>query len=263
MNGRIAAKVVAASVLGLGLFSSAGSGTYQFKQPSPKEQLKLGGQAAQEIRNKEKILPATDFRVRALRRVAQKLLNTLPADEPWQFSFDVIESKEINAFALPGGPVFFFTGILEKLKTEDELAGVLAHEMTHVRREHWARQYRDAQNRNIWLSAGLLVFGANRDVSQFAGLLNSLVDLKYSRGHETQSDDDGLRIMIDAGYNPAGMANVFRMLASQGGAKPPEFASSHPSDKNRVKRIEEKSAKFGRSYPPLKPISLSPSAGAG
>ncbi|MEQ1932646.1 MAG: M48 family metalloprotease, partial [Fimbriimonadaceae bacterium] len=111
-------------------------------KPSKAEQVKLGQQAALEIRKKEKILPATDPRVIMLRRIGERLLKSVDdSKEPWKYSFDVVDSKEINAFALPGGPVFFFTGLLNKMKTEDELAGILGHELAHTRREHWAYAY--------------------------------------------------------------------------------------------------------------------------
>lgn len=224
-----------------------------FSKPSAQSQIKLGQQAAAELRKKEKVLPSSDGRVRLLRRVGQRLLNTIDKDEPWEYSFDVIESKEVNAFALPGGAVFFYTGLLDKLKTEDELAGVLGHELTHVRREHWARRVGEQQKRNLLLG-GLLILGhANNDVASLASLGNSLYTMQFSRGDENDADIRGFQMMTAAGYNPEGMADVFRMLGSLGG-KTPEFLSDHPSDKNRVKRIEDLAKKSGKTYPPLTPI---------
>ncbi len=225
----------------------------QFKKPSAKDQIKLGRQAADELRKKEKVLPATDYRVRLLRRVGQRLLNTIDGNEPWEYSFDVIDSKEINAFALPGGSVFFYTGLFDRLKTEDELAGVLGHELTHVRREHWAKRVAEQQKRNLLLT-GLLILGhANENTANVASLGNSLYTMQFSRGDENDADVRGFKMMTDAGYNPQGMADVFRMLGSLGG-KQPEFLSDHPSDKNRVSRIEDLAKKSGKTYPPLTPI---------
>ena len=225
----------------------------QFKKPSAQDQIKLGRQAADELRHKEKVLPASDYRVRTLRRVGQRLLNTLPSDEPWEYTFDVIDSKEVNAFALPGGSVFFYTGLFDRLKTEDELAGVLGHELTHVRRQHWAKRVAEQQKRNLFLS-GLLILGhANSATANLASLGNSLYTMQFSRGDENDADVRGFQMMTDAGYNPQGMADVFRMLGSLGG-KQPEFLSDHPSDKNRVNRIEELARKSGKNYPPLTPL---------
>ncbi|MEJ5171131.1 MAG: M48 family metalloprotease, partial [Fimbriimonadales bacterium] len=100
-------------------------------RPSKEDQVKLGQRAAGELRKKEKVLPDDDPRVALLRRIAGRIVDQLPeADrKTWKFSFDVIESKDVNAFALPGGPVFFYTGLLSKLGTEDQVAAVLAHEV--------------------------------------------------------------------------------------------------------------------------------------
>src|SRR5438874_941543 len=88
-------------------------------KPSKAQQLQLGKRASLQLRTKEKILPSSDPRVQELRRVGSRLLSTFKSNgDPWEFSFDVVESKQVNAFALPGGPVFFYTGLLNKLKTE-------------------------------------------------------------------------------------------------------------------------------------------------
>ena len=223
------------------------------KKPSATTQIKLGRDAANDLRKKEKVLPASDPRVRALRRVGQRLLAQIDDDEPWEYTFDVIDSKEINAFALPGGAVFFYTGLLDRMKTEDELAGVLAHELTHVRREHWARRVAEQQKRNGLLTIGLIAFGANNSVASSVSLANSLYTMQFSRGDENDADIRGFKLMTAAGYNPQGMADVFRMLGSLGG-KQPEFLSDHPSDKNRVSRIEDLAMKSGKKYPPLTPL---------
>lgn len=226
----------------------------QFK-PSKADQVKLGRQAAQDVRKKERVLGSYDARVRVMRDVANRLLATVDTrNEPWEFSFDVIENKEVNAFAFPGGPVFFYTGLLDKIKTEDQLAGVLAHEMTHVRREHWATQYNDSQKRNLLLSLGLIIFKANNTIGNLTSVVNSLYSLKYSRKHETESDDRGLDMMVQAGYSPEGMADVFRILAQSGGGKPPEFLSSHPSDSSRIKRIQDKAKGMQGSGMAQKPV---------
>jgi len=143
----------------------------QFAKPGIDQQIKLGKQAAKDIRAHEKILPPSDTRVQTLRRVALRILATFTdADEPWEYSFDVIDSKEINAFALPGGSTFFFTGLMDRLKTEDELAGVLGHELTHVRKEHWAHAYRDQMNRNVLMTVGAVVLRPSRDVLNAADM---------------------------------------------------------------------------------------------
>src|SRR5579862_483972 len=228
----------------------------QFGKPTKDQQVKLGLQAAEEIRTKEKILPSYDERVKTLRRVANRMLSVLDAhDEPWQYSFDVIQSKEVNAFSLPGGPTFFCTGLLDKMMTEDELAGVLGHELTHVRREHWAYQYRDQQQKGLLLDLALILAHANEEAADLASVgLDVLINLPYSRQHETEADDGGFEWMIRAGYNPEGLADVFRLLRSIPGEKPPAFLSDHPADNARIQRIADKIKQTGRIFAPQVPL---------
>ncbi len=228
-------------------------------KPSAVEQVKLGKRVAADIRKKEKVLPATDERVLMVRRVAASLMATF-ADEkppkPWEFAFDVIDSKEMNAFALPGGPTFFYSALLAKFKTEDQLAAVMAHELTHTRKEHWAYAYADQQKRALGLSILLILVRANRTTADLASIANDVViSLPHSRRQETESDDIGYEMMVKAGYNPQGMSDVFKILreASKGG-KPPEFLSTHPDDKNRIKRIDDRIVKQNKTYAAQKPL---------
>lgn len=230
-------------------------------KPSMREQVKLGKSAADQIRKdpKVKILPESDLRVRLLRRVADRLMKTIPEKEskskPWVYSFDVIQDDEINAFALPGGPVFFNTGLLKMLDTEDQIAGVLAHEMVHVRKEHWARDYaRSLEQQGLFLIAGLLL-GVNDTLMQGASLLETYgLQLPRSRRFETEADTDGYAMMVQAGFNPQGMVDVFVMLNANHKGKPPEFMSTHPDEKNRIKKLQEMLAKSTQKYPAQTPI---------
>lgn len=244
------------AALSLVVAMSATSVQADMFKPSKAEQVKLGLRAAQDIRKKEKVLPESHEKTQMLRRVALKLLSTVDdSKEPWKYSFDVIESKELNAFALPGGPVFFYTGILDKFQTEDQLAGVLAHELTHVRKEHWAYSYGESQKRALGITALLMIFKANRTASDLASITSDvLMELPFSRKHETEADMIGLDIMVNAGYNPNGMADVFRMLKENNKNKPPEFFSTHPDDGKRIERIEEKIKTYKKTFPPMKPL---------
>jgi predicted Zn-dependent protease len=239
--------------LSVGLSASAQA---DFK-PSPRQQVELGKRAATDLRKQERILPKTDIRVTTLKRVARRLLDTFSdGDKPWEYSFDVVESKEVNAFALPGGPVFFYTGLLEKMKSEDELAAVLAHELTHVRKEHWAYAYRDSMNRSLVLNIILMVGKANDNTANLAGIANELIfDLPFSRKHELEADNLGFDMMTAAGYNPNGMVKVFQTLKAEAKGGGPEWASTHPDDGRRIKNIEARVAKGGK-YPALIPMEL-------
>lgn len=239
------------------VFLMAGSSAQadQFK-PSRAKQVELGLQAAAQIRKKERVLPSYDPRVQMVRRIGNDLLSTVNLrDRPWKFSFDVIDSKEVNAFALPGGPTFVYTGLLDKLETEDELAGVMGHEMTHTLQEHWAQQYASTQKRQLGIGILLGIFHANSTFQNLGGLLDAIEATKYSRKEESQADVGGFNMMTQSGYNPEGLADVFRMFARQkgsGGSIP--FLASHPADKDRIAKIESMIQASHTSYPPQRPL---------
>lgn len=245
-------------IVGAAFLGGAVGAPAQIGKPSPLDQLKLGKRAADEIRAREKVLPSSDPRVRTVRRIAGRLLATFDdKDKPWEYSFDVIDGNEVNAFALPGGPMFVYTGLLDKMKTEDELAGVIGHELTHVRREHWAYQYRDEQARSLGISLIMTVLRVNDTLSGLIDLsADVLVNLPYSRGHENEADDGGFQMVADAGYNPQGMADLFKMLKESSRDKPPEFLSTHPADEARIARIESKVKDSKTAFSPEVPIDL-------
>lgn len=244
--------------LGSGLLLLSSLASAQFaRTPRPNEQIRLGQDAAAKIRKSEKVLPASDIRVKTLRSVASRILSTIHGKEPWQYTFDVIDSKTVNAFALPGGATFFYTGLLSKLKSEDELAGVLAHELTHVRKEHWAKMYRDEVNKSAWLNVGAMILRTNDTINKAVGMLSNLDSLKYSRGDETQADVGGFDLMVAAGYNPQGMVDLFNMLQKEGGGSPMELLSDHPSDQRRVNNIKDRMKKANRSFPEQTPLKWS------
>lgn len=224
-------------------------------RPSIKQQIDLGKQAADQLRKEEKVLPDSDPRVKELRRLGELAVAQIPEkerkDKPFEYTFDVIDSKEINAFALPGGPVFFYTGLLEQMKTEDEIMAVIGHELTHVRNQHWASQYADNLKRKLGLIVVFSLLGANQDILNAADMLDDiLVGLKYSRRHESESDSVGYDMLTSAGYNPQGIIDMFNILKAAGGGKPPEILSSHPDTDNRIKAIQERIKKDNRSFPP-------------
>ena len=235
---------------------SAGAQADIFR-PSMADQARLGKQAAEQIRQKEKVLPDSDPRVRELRRLGAAVLKTIPQkelkDRPFEYTFDVIESKELNAFALPGGPIFFYTGLLDKLKTEDEIVGILAHEIVHVRNQHWASQYADNLKRKLGIIVVFSVLNANSDILNAADMLDDiLVGLSYSRKHEIESDTVGYDMMLQTGYHPAGMVDVFKILNAAGGDCPPEWLSTHPDIRRRIADIEKRIANEKRPLPKRK-----------
>lgn len=229
-------------------------------RPSTQEQIKLGQDAAKVIRKEEKILPDSDPRVKFMRSLADRLIATIPEAErkqkPWQYSFDIVDSDEVNAFALPGGPIFFYRGLVDRFDTQDQFAAVLAHEMAHVRHTHWASQYADNLKRQLGVSILLGVVGADRLTTEIVGLADTVAfTLPYSRKHETEADTSGFNMMVAAGFNPQGMVDVFRKFEElKRGQGAPEFISTHPDDKNRIKRLSDMVTKSGKTYPAQRPL---------
>ncbi len=224
-------------------------------KPSVKDQIALGQKAAASVRKDMRVLPDSDPRVKAVRQIGNRLVSLIPKSErdkkPFQYTFDVIDSPEINAFALPGGPIFFYRGLLENLQTEDQVAGVLGHELAHIRYEHWASSYANNQKRQLGLSVLLVLLNANSTAFDIASVSDTLLfTLPYSRSNENGADKAGYDLMVLARFNPQGMADVFRVLKEKGGSsKTAEWASSHPDADRRISNIEKRIAASSTQYP--------------
>jgi predicted Zn-dependent protease len=163
---------------------------------------------------------------------------------PW--SFTVVEDAAVNAFALPGGPVFVTRGILAHMNSEAELVSVLGHEIGHITARHSASQISKSQLAQIGVVAAVVV---KPELAQFGDIANAglgLLFMKFGRDDETQADDLGFRYMTKAGYDPHEMAAMFqtleRMSAASGGGRVPEWQSTHPDPGNRVAKTRERIA---------------------
>lgn len=169
------------------------------------------------------------------------------ARSPYQFEFHILDDPEtVNAFALPGGPIFITTAMLDRLDTEAQLAGVLGHEVAHVVARHGAEQLAKQQLGGILVGAIQIATtdgenpGSGRQAELIARAVNTLINLKYGREDELESDRLGFQFMTEAGYNPEGIVELMQILESESeGARPPEFLSTHPNPGNRIDRLEE------------------------
>jgi len=171
-------------------------------------------------------------------------------DLPWTFT--VVDDPIVNAFALPGGPIFISRGILTYMNSEAQLVSVLGHEIGHVTAKHSVSQISKQQILSIGLVGAMVV---RPELQQFGGLAQQglgVLFLKYGRDDETQADDLGFRYMTRANYNPSEMAAMFttlqRVSGGEGSRGTPEWLSTHPDPGNRVARTNERIAAAGRSF---------------
>ena len=177
-------------------------------------------------------------------RIAEVVGDDLPGAE-WEFV--VFESPDLNAFALPGGKVGIYSGLLKVTETDDELATVVGHEIAHVTARHGSER----MSQSILVAAGAIGIGvvmkdksdADRNAALAAyGLGASIgVMLPYSRSHETEADTIGLRYAARAGYDPRAAIDFWERMerASEGKNKPPEFLSTHPADETRIRNLQQ------------------------
>ena len=165
---------------------------------------------------------------------------------PYQYEFHLLEDEQtINAFALPGGQVFITRALFDRLQTEGELAGVLGHEIGHVVARHSAEHIAKAQLTEGLTGAAVIATydpdnPASANTAQIAMLIGQMINMKFGREDELESDFLGVCFINDAGYNPEELIRVMQVLAeaSQGNA-PPEFFSTHPNPERRIERIQE------------------------
>jgi hypothetical protein len=209
----------------------------------PSDDVKLGQEAAQQVQKEVPLLndPAVEEYVAG---IGQRLVGVIPAEyrhPEFRYTFRVVNQKEINAFALPGGPMFINRGMIEAAHDEGEIAGVMAHELSHVLLRHGTAQATKATKYEIGALAGqvlgAIVGGpAGSLIAQGSNFGISTYFMKFSREYESQADILGVQLMAHAGYNPQSMANMFQTLAKQGGGGP-EWLSDHPNPGNREQRM--------------------------
>ena len=179
--------------------------------------------------------------------VGNLIVQSSPAgDSPYQFDFHLLEDDQtINAFALPGGQIFITRALYDRFQTEGELAGVLGHEIAHVVARHSAEHIAKAKLTEGLTGAAVIATydpdnPASAGSAQVAALIGQLINLKFGRDDELESDVLGVCFMNDVGYDPNELVSVMQILAaSREGQQPPEFFSTHPNPENRIQRIQQ------------------------
>jgi predicted Zn-dependent protease len=178
--------------------------------------------------------------------MGNRLVAALGKDTPYQFDFHLLaDPQTINAFALPGGQIFITEALYRRLETDGQLAGVLGHEIGHVIERHSAQQMAKAQlTQGLTGAAVMATYDPSRPETQstaaVAAMIGQLLNLKYGRGDEIESDKWGVQLMAAAGYDPHAQIRVMEILREAGkGPRQPEFMSTHPDPGNRIERIRE------------------------
>jgi predicted Zn-dependent protease len=237
------------------------TGEKQRVQLSPQQEIVIGQQSAPEMAAQygnlypDRVLQ--DYIDEVGNRVVQK---SSAKNAPYPFDFHLLSDPQtINAFALPGGQVFITVALLSRLNSEAQLAGVLGHEVGHVVGRHGAEHLAKQQLGGALVNAvGIAASdptGNGRQAAILAQAVNQMVNLKYGREDELESDRLGVRFMTESGYNPVGILELMKILNSARGSSgaPPEFMSTHPNPANR---LEQLTAIIKQNYPQGVPSRL-------
>jgi hypothetical protein len=208
---------------------------------SPEQDIELGKQSAQEIARQVQLL-RDEQTVNYVRQLGARLAAKAPGyGFPYQFA--VVATRDINAFALPGGYIFVNAGTIAAAKNEGELAGVIAHEISHVALRHGTNQASKAYVAKAGLGILGSIAGGDSDFGQMVGAIGgagaNMIFLKFGRTAETQADLEGARLLAAAGYDPRDMATFFETLQEKGGQRTPEMLSDHPDPGNRIASINQ------------------------
>jgi beta-barrel assembly-enhancing protease len=256
--------IIALVIAGISFFSYLGSrsqnpvtGETQYVDMTPEQEIAVGLQAAPEMAQQYGGLypnqEAQDF----VKRVGQEVVaRSVASQTPYKFDFHLLADEQVvNAFALPGGQVFITAALLDKLETEAQLAGVLGHEVGHVVGRHGS-EHLAKQKLTQGLTGAFGVAAGDINSARMAQMVGQLVDLQYGRSDELEADKFGVKFMTDAGYDPRALTGVMKILEeASGGARQPEFMSSHPNPGNRIEHIQQTIDEF---YPNGVPEGLTP-----
>ncbi len=269
VSGRFRSKgrlILALVMAGFALVSYFGSKQYnpvtgkqQYLGLSTHQEIALGLQAAPEMmRQHGGLHPDQDAQALVDQVGARLVGRTAAAQTDWQFEFHLLaDDRTVNAFALPGGQVFITAALYRRFDTEGQLAGVLGHEIGHVIARHSAQRMAKMQVTQGLSGAVLVASGdSGYGAARIAATIGNLVNMKFGRDDELQSDRLGVRFMANSGYDPRALVRVMEILAEAGGGgTQPEFFSTHPNPANRVSEIE---AAIAATYPDGVPEGLVP-----
>jgi len=219
------------------------TGRTQFIIVPDSQELQLGQDAYKETLDKNRLSTRSDWQAQ-LRRVGQRIAAASEKPE-FKWEFNVIQGKEVNAFALPGGKVAFWEGIMPVAQDDNGIAVIMGHEVAHALARHGAERMSQSMGAEILgqiisLGIGQVSPGIHDEVLQAYGLGATVgVLLPWGRTQESEADRIGLTLMAKAGYDPAAAIAFWERMSKITGDKPPEFLSTHPSDATRINQIKE------------------------
>lgn len=260
----LAAVAVFGPVLG-GCASNPVTGERNLMLLSPADEVQIGREAAPQVlaemggEYRDPVI--AEYVASVGQRVAEPAKQP---DLPYEYSFTVVDNDMVNAFALPGGPIMITRGMLFKMRDEAELAGVLAHEVTHVAARHSAQQLSRQMGISFLVSLAGIIGSRSDGGGAYAGdlakVVGQLVSLSYSREQEAEADRYGLDYMTRARYNPTGMVDVMKLLQEESGGGGPEFLQTHPNPENRIEIIRERIESKWPDAPDDASLTVAPSA---
>ncbi len=216
---------------------------------TPEQDVQIGEKAAAEVRHSYPVIQNPEIQ-RYMTTLGERLVDAAPPElnnPAFRYSFTPVNVKEINAFALPGGPMFINRGMIESAQSEGEVVGVMAHELSHVLLRHGTANATKAQGFQLGALAGAIAGavvggGLGSVISQGSQFGLGTWLLRYSREYEKQADLLGVQMMARAGYDPRDLARVFENIEKQGGGGSPQWMSDHPNPGNRSEYIAQEAA---------------------
>ncbi|KQV97582.1 M48 family metallopeptidase [Rhizobacter sp. Root1221] len=229
----------------------------QFSKLASAEQVETAAvqnytQLKQEARQKSALLPDSDPQVVRLRAIAERLIpfsyEWNPRARDWKWEINVLASKQVNAFCMPGGKIAFFTGILQQLQlNDDEVSMVMGHEIAHALREHARERMGKTMATQGAISLGAALLGLGNNARVVADMGGQLLSLRFGREDESEADLVGMELSARAGYDPRAGVSLWQKMGEASKGAPPQFLSTHPSGPTRIKDIQ-------RALPQVQPL---------
>jgi len=228
--------------------------------PSEDEETKIAREFRREARKQLKFVNNPEVE-RYIDRIGQRILAVM-GPQPFEYRFFVVDDSQLNAFAVPGGSIFFFTGLIERAKSTAEIAGVMAHEIVHIKGRHMARSGGPDAISLLGL-LGMLLLARTGSGAQAAGMVSQAIaatrQIAYNRQLEMEADTLGARYMSSAGYDPKGSLDFLRTLDRERSLNPidlPAYMMTHPVTQERVANVELVIRTLGKNAPTAKDADL-------